>query len=221
MKCLSAVVCIMTCAVGCAAVRAAQEATAAGKAPSAARETKSLVQGKVVQEPGGQGIRKVRVILRGAVNQGQEQFEATTDETGEFKIQGLEPGIYSVAQLERSGYVADGKANRDKTSIKVVAGQDTKDVVLRMLVAGTLTGKIVDAEGDPLRDVAVAALSTRGTQRGIPTHSNGTTNDLGEYRIPDLPPGKYIVQAIPTRSEAPPSSQNEKDGAGRVVYAPT
>ena len=52
------------------------------------------------------------MILRG----GRDELEATTDERGEFKIPGLEPGTYFVAQLERSGYVADGKANRDETT---------------------------------------------------------------------------------------------------------
>lgn len=181
MKCLSAVVFIMTGAVALAGVSAGQEGTAAGKTPSATGETKSLVQGKVVHEPGEQGIRKVRVILRGgASNQGQEQFEATTDETGEFKIPGLEPGMYFVAQLERSGYVADGKTNRDKITIKVVAGQDTKDVVLRMLVAGTLTGKIVDAEGDPLRDVAVDSTQ----------HPRNTTRHSDTFEWNNKRPGR-------------------------------
>jgi len=44
---------------------------------------------------------------------------------------------------------------------------------------------------------------------------------LGEYRIADLRPGKYIVQANPPRTEAPPPSPNEKDNTGRLVYVPT
>lgn len=102
-------------------MRAEQAETPKGAA-TAANETKNLVQGKVVQEPDGQGIRKVRVLLIGGSNQGRERFEATTDETGGFKIDGLEPGVYQV-QLERSGYAADRKTNRDKNTIKVVAGQ--------------------------------------------------------------------------------------------------
>jgi len=176
-----------------------------------------------VQETGGQGIRKVRVILRGGSNQEHEQFEATTDETGDFKIEGLEPGLY-VVQLQRSGYVADRKMDRGRTTIKVVAGQDTKDVVFYMLAAGAITGKIVDADGDPLRDVDVmATVSTGGARRGDQTQSGrGATNDLGEYRIADLPPGKYIVRATPPKNEAPPPGQNEKDITnGRVVYVTT
>jgi protocatechuate 3,4-dioxygenase beta subunit len=212
----------MICAGVCAGIGAGQEVTSAGATAQAANETKSLVQGKVVQEPGGQGIRKVRVILRGGSNQGREQFEATTDETGSFKIEGLEPGVYAV-QLERPGYAEDRRANRGKTTIKVVAGQDTKDVVFHMLVAGAITGEIVDADGDPLRNVDVmATVSTGRAQRGNRAQSGrGATNDLGEYRIADLPPGKYIVHATPPKNEAPPS-QNEKETAnGRLVYVAT
>jgi hypothetical protein len=181
------------------------------------------VQGKVVQEPGGQGIRKVRVILRGGSNQGRQQFEATTDEAGGFKIEGLEPGAYFV-QLERSGYAADRRMNRDKTTIRVVAGQDTKDLVFHMLVAGVITGKIADADGDPFQYVEVVAMvGAGGAPRGYQTQSGrGATNDLGEYRIADLPPGKYIVEAAPSKNQAPPYGQNEKNTTnGRMVYVTT
>jgi Carboxypeptidase regulatory-like domain len=180
------------------------------------------VQGRVVQEPGGQGIRKVRVALRGGSNQGREQYEATTDETGQFKIGGLEPGVYMV-QLERSGYAPDGKTNRDKTTIKVVAGQDVKDLVFHMLVAGVISGKIVDADGDPLRNVDVmATVSTGRATLGNRAHmSRGATNDLGEYRIADLPPGKYVVQATPPQTEVSSPAPKEKDANGRLVYVTT
>lgn len=222
MKFLSHLLYGLLCLGLCEGVRAEQAETPKGAA-TAANETKNLVQGKVVQEPGGQGIRKVRVLLIGGSNQGRERFEATTDETGGFKIDGLEPGVYQV-QLERSGYAADRKTNRDKNTIKVVAGQDTKDLVFHMLVAGVITGKIVDADGDPLQHVDVMAIiGAGGAPRGYQTQSGtGATNDLGEYRIADLPPGKYIVQAAPPRNELPPHSHNEKNTTnGRLVYVTT
>jgi len=130
-----------------------------------------------VQETGGQGIRKVRVILRGGSNQEHEQFEATTDETGDFKIEGLEPGLY-VVQLQRSGYVADRKMDRGRTTIKVVAGQDY------MLAAGAITGKIVDADGDPLRDVDVMATVSTGLLRSIFSRTGvlGTSTERALWR---------------------------------------
>jgi Carboxypeptidase regulatory-like domain len=220
LKSLSPLVIGMICAGVCPGIGAGQSATPGGPTARSANEAKSIVQGKVVQEPGGRGIRKVRVTLRGGSNQGREQFEATTDETGSFKIENLEPGAYLV-QLERSGYAADRKMNRAKSTIRVVAGQDTKDLVFHMLVAGAITGKIVDADGDPLQHVDVVAMV--GAPRAYQTQSaRGATNDLGEYRIADLPPGKYIVQADPPKNEAPPYSQNEKNTTnGRLVYVTT
>lgn len=223
LKSLGSLVIGMICAGMCPGTGAGQSATPGGPTTRSANEPKSFVQGKVVQEPGGQGIRKVRVILRGGSNQGRDQFEATTDETGGFKIEGLEPGTY-VVELERSGYAADRRANRHKTMIRVVAGQDTKDLVFRMLVSGAITGRIVDADGDPLQNVGVIAMvEAGGAPQGSPTQPrSGATNDLGEYRIADLPPGKYIVQAAPPRNEVPPHSQNEKNTTnGRLVYVTT
>ena len=63
-----------------------------------------------------------------------------------------------------------------------------------MRPAAIITGKITDADGDPLRDVRVMA-TTIGLSHGRLGHDSGigTTNDLGEFRIPDLRPGRYIV----------------------------
>jgi hypothetical protein len=48
----------------------------------------------------------------------------------------------------------------------------------------------------------------------------GATNDLGEYRIADLSPGKYVVQAIPPKIQAP--SADEKNATNdRLVYVKT
>jgi Carboxypeptidase regulatory-like domain len=95
----------------------------------AANETKTIVQGKVVQEPGGQGIRKVKVTLIARVSQTHPAYEVITDQAGQFKVENVEPGEDAV-RLERSGYAADAKTKRDKT-IKAIAGQDTKDLVFR------------------------------------------------------------------------------------------
>jgi hypothetical protein len=49
-------------------------------------------------------------------------------------------------RLEGPEYTADAKTKRDKT-VKVIAGQDTQDLVFQMLAAAVISGKIVDLEG--------------------------------------------------------------------------
>jgi len=211
------------CAGLFAGVCAGQEATSSTRTAAAAgNETKNLVQGKVVQEPGGQGIRKVKVSLRGGSGQGREPYEAVTDDTGQFKVEDVKPGTYFV-QLERPGYAANGKKNRG-TTIEVIAGQDTKDLVFHMLVAGVITGKIVDLDGDPLHSISVMATASTGSaaRRNVALSGSAVTNDLGEYRIADLPAGKYIVQATPQENQAPLPTPNTKDTLKeRLVYVTT
>lgn len=221
MKCLTRIVIGVLWAGLCTGICAGHADTPPGAGTTAApNETKNIVQGRVVQEPGGQGIRKVRVMLIAGVSQTTPMYEAITDQAGQFKVENVEPGEYAV-RLERPGYAADAKTKRDKT-VKVVAGQDTKDLVFRMLAAAVISGKIVDVEGDPIPNVDVMAIGSTGV---APTGNagalmRGATNDLGEYRIADLPPGKYIVQANPPKSQAP--SANEKDSTkDRLVYVKT
>ena len=183
-------------------------------------ERRILCKGKVVQDPGGQGIRKVKVMLISRSSQTPQEYEAITDQAGQFKVENVQQGEYAV-RLERAGYAANAKTKRDKV-VRVITGQDTKDLVFQMLAAAVISGKIVDLEGDPVPNVNVMAIAstrvaTTGSARAL---TRGATNDLGEYRIADLSPGKYIVQATPPNSQVP--SANEKDATNdRLVYAKT
>ena len=87
-----------------------------------------------------------------------------------------------------------------------------------------MTGKIIDLDGDPLPNVSVTATgsSGRATTRHPGHMGNAASNDLGEYRIADLPPGRYIVHAIPPETETALPSPNEKNASkGRLVYVTT
>jgi hypothetical protein len=204
----------------CAALCFGQAETA--PAAAATNEAKSLVQGKVIQDPGGQGIRKVKVTLAGGSARNQEPYQTTTDETGQFKIEGVAPGAYAVL-LERPGFRPDPKSIRDR-NVKVIAGQDTKELILHMQMAGVISGKIVDTDGDPLRsvDVMATAAPSEKTRRNGNMMQRGATNDLGEYRIADLSPGKYIVQATPPQNEGPlPNANDNGAPKERMVYVTT
>jgi Carboxypeptidase regulatory-like domain len=213
-----AVLCLGACISRCPG----QTVLAPPTAAATTNEGRSVVQGKVDQEPGGQGIRKVRVSLAGGSAENGEPYQTTTDEMGQFKIEGVSPGSYAVL-LERPGFASDPKTARDR-AIKVVAGQDTKDLIFHLFVGGVIAGKIVDADGDSLSivDVVATASPAEKTRRNGGIMLHGATNDLGEYRIADLPPGNYIVQATPPQNEVPLPSPTEKGAAKeRLIYTTT
>jgi len=114
MKVLTQLVFGVVCGGICAGMCVGQDRTSVGAGAAAAGGTKSTVQGRVVQEPGGLGIRKVKIVLIGGSGQRRQQYEAVTDETGQFMVQDVEPGTY-LTQLQK-GRV--GRGRKEKCSTK-------------------------------------------------------------------------------------------------------
>jgi hypothetical protein len=68
---------------------------------------------------------------------------------------------------------------------------------IRLQKCGVISGRVLDEDGEPAREVSVDAV-VRSTHRGKTTTNAArrvTTNDLGEYRLFDLNPGSYFVSA--------------------------
>jgi hypothetical protein len=169
----------------------------------------------------GQQHRVMGAVLSSPQSGSMGRLEAFTDDAGKFTIENLSAGTY-VVSLQRQGFVQDKKA-RKENRLTLHSAEDAKDLVLHMLAAGVISGKVFDTDGEPLRDAGVSASPASSSSSGMPQAQQfrGTTNDLGEYRIPDLPPGKYLVEAsVPGRT--PLSSQTDKSAAKeRLIYAMT
>ena len=179
------------------------------------------IQGKVLQEPDGQPIRKANVQLNGQKGPADAKYSAVTDAEGRFRIDDVQPGPYYVV-LERPGFVqSDASGRRD--SILVQSGSGKNDLILHMQPAAVITGKIVDLDGDPMRDVGVLATRTGSVQDRRNSHNfgSGTTNDLGEFRISDLQAGRYRITASPPQGSHPPTLKENSDEKDQSIYLTT
>lgn len=168
----------------------AQEPARAAKASS--------IAGTVVKEPGSQPLKKVLVqVIAEAQKQG-ENYTATTDTDGHFRVDNVLPGRYRL-YLERTGYVEiNGRGLKSDVSVFTVeAGQSVEDLLFRMLPTAIISGRITDEDGDPMSGVAVFAQKKRPGKATRETAGNVATNDLGEYRIAGLFPGQYWIGAMP------------------------
>lgn len=148
-------------------------------------EKPGAVTGVVVEEKSGEPVRKAVVIL------GREQGEsvgAETDAEGAFALRELAPGGYTV-RVERDGYtLAPGGQPRVVT---VTAGEITSGIRLKLVRAAAISGRIIDADGDPVVGANVRIVPLRGrTERA---EAYATTNDRGEYRAFQVAAGSYIV----------------------------
>jgi hypothetical protein len=175
------------------------------------------VQGTVVQAPGGQPIRKANLQFVARGGQSNVPYSATTDADGQFEIDGVKPGRYTVT-VEHPGFVQAARGR--SMSIVLLAGKDKADLLFHMKPAAVVTGKIVDLDGDPMRDVTVSALRVGSALRGMGFHDS-ITNDLGEFRIPDLQEGRYTIQALPPQGIKPSSTPEKDDTKDHVIYVAT
>ena len=172
------------------------------------------VQGVVLQAPGGQPIKKASLEFRpGGVTNGQ--YTATTDTDGGFKIDNVKPGRYRVT-VEHPGFVQAARGH--SISVLLLPGQDKTDLVFHMKPSAVITGKIVDLDGDPMRDVTVSALRVGVAVRWAGFHDS-RTNDLGEFRISDLQAGRYTVTALPPQRAVASNPQEKDNPKDHMIYA--
>src|SRR5882762_3538083 len=97
------------------------------------------IQGKVLEEPEGQPIRKANVQLYGRQRPTGSNYSAISDAQGQFTIEDVKPGQYAVV-VERPGFV---QSNR-RITISVQPGSGKNDLILHMQDQVVLTGKIAD-----------------------------------------------------------------------------
>jgi protocatechuate 3,4-dioxygenase beta subunit len=179
------------------------------------------IRGKVLEEPNGQPIKKASVLLNGRKGPTAAQYSAVTDADGQFTIENVQPGPYGVI-IERPGFVQSNSGGR-LTTIFVQPGSGKNDLNLHMQAAAVITGKIVDLDGDPMRDVGVSATRAGavGARRNSNEYGNGATNDLGEFRISDLRAGRYKITASPPQGARASNPKDGTSGKEQSVYLTT
>jgi len=173
----------------------------AGLSARPSEPAQASVEGSVVKDPGSEPLKKAVVELIGDNQEEPANYTATSEPDGHFKISPVRPGRY-VIFVEHPGYISvDARHHHaEGITISVDPGQQLKDLQLHMLAASVLTGRVVDEDGDPMPNVNVAVLRRNLSSRSGQLDVAGTdrTNDIGEYRISSLPPGRYFVSATPT-----------------------
>ncbi len=165
-----------------------------------AKKDECSIAGTVVKLAGSEPLRKARVLLTSAEDRARN-VSISTDSDGRFQLKGLQPGRYRLA-VSRHGFVSQyygqRKPNDPGAILTLHPGQDLKDLLFRLIPSGVIAGKIVDEDGEPLPFVVVSASRQTFSEgkRTLAPAASAQTNDLGEYRLFDLTPGRYFVSAV-------------------------
>ncbi|HEX7315144.1 MAG TPA: carboxypeptidase-like regulatory domain-containing protein [Pyrinomonadaceae bacterium] len=163
----------------------------------AQKEAAATISGRVTD--GERGAQGVTVTLFS--NEPSQRFRvagrARTDADGRFTMANVAPGRYQILPVAPA-YVVEGLGTNYPPGrpLTIVAGEEVRDVDFKIAPGGVITGRVVDADGNPVIAEQVSAQPVEenpGPPRFNADQRDMTTDDRGVYRLFGLPPGRYRV----------------------------
>ena len=172
----------------------------------------SRLTGRVIAEDNGQPVRRASVSIPLTAPGTPPVFHhmtgrsVQTDANGQFEFVNLPAGSYPIYVAPMSGFLRP----RDTPGATLVEG-GTVHVTIRLVRAGAIEGRVLDENGGAVLGAQVnlvrrAEIAGYATTMSFP--GSTTTNDLGDFRLADVPAGEYYVAAmhtLPERTNSPGS----------------
>lgn len=164
----------------------------------------ATLEGIVTHSASQTPIRKAKVTLT-SVGAADAAATAETADDGKFILKDIKPGRYRLA-AEKSGYQTSAYGAKKPgdavgQTLRIDSGSSLTALSIPLPKHGIIAGKILDQDGEPVPRTLVMAMNNiyiNGKRTRLPAGTVPVmSNDLGEYRIGQLPPGKYIICAIP------------------------
>jgi hypothetical protein len=124
-----------------------------------------------------------------------------TDDEGRYQFKNLAAGRYGLVAASYINTSADllESATKPFKVCTVATGEELKDVEIVMVRGGVITGRITDADNQPViaMRVKLSYLDAQGKKQMFPAFVTNEemfpTDDRGVYRLFGLPPGRYLL----------------------------
>ena len=213
----------------------------------------STISGRIIDET-GEAVAGVNVfVMRPEFFRGRRRLTPIssafrTDDTGQYRIIGLQPGDYFVMATLRETWTTGGEKKQvfgyaptffpgtptaaDATRVRVAAGKDAPntDIALIPMTAATISGVAVRADGSPIPGATVSlGQNVAGpTFQSFGSIASARVEPDGTWRFRDIAPGEYDLSVTWTAPDGARESGSMKvtvagediDGLSLVTEGP-
>lgn len=172
------------------------------------------LSGNGAQDPGEMGISGVTVTLDGTDSEnGAVHLTTTTAADGTYSFDGLKPGVYTLSEVQPSGF-ADGQdalvqgngtlANDQVTNLTLNGAGDVAEVTFgEGAVSARLGDKVwLDANRNGVQDNGergIGGVTVKLLDENQAVITTTTTDANGNYLFDGLSAGTYSIQVTPPR----------------------
>jgi len=178
---------------------AAAGLAALGVAAQTPRSPYAAISGVVLNDATGAPVRRAVVTLS---TLDTPPLDAVTfsESNGAFAFTAIPPGKYQLhVDMEGFQQAWFGASNwrRPPGTMSLAAGDVRYGITFRLRPHGSISGVVLDPDGDPVPNAQIRLLKA-GYERRKPKYVDAgwaSSDDRGRYRLADVLPGAYIVMA--------------------------
>jgi hypothetical protein len=181
-------------------------------------DDKFTLRGTVVNSLTAEPIRGalVQIYFNG-------QSSMLTGPDGKFQFDGLPPGQTSI-NVRKPGFFSEDDFQSSARREMVTIGPNNSPVILTLIPEGIIYGRISEEDGEPIEGLPVSLLA-QSLQNGRKTweqRHGAATDEDGNFRIAELPPGDYYLSVGPSANPVTFPARLSQPGAKGIplVYYP-
>ena len=164
----------------------------------------AAVTGRVVSAADGSPLAGALVVLGGAATE-----KMWTGADGRFRLAADSQRTYLLVTAKAGFHTNEGRV--------VVDGTAPEETEIRLIPESVIAGTAAGPAGEPLEDAVVTLWAQSERLGDIPTLSrrmNTRVDDRGQFRLPGVRAGNYLLTLEPTAAPAP-------EGVERLTAAPS
>ena len=173
---------------------------------SRADRESGAIRGTVLAADGESPLSKATVSLRmSGSRRGTGERTARSDDRGQYEFRDLEAGKYRLS-VTRNGFLPQSygqkrvqafRGQQGGTPLTLGDGQALSGIDFNLIRGGVVEGRVADQDYEPLSRVIVtlSGYQTVEGERVLTPVSRAQTDDRGQFRLFDIPPGSYFLSA--------------------------